>query len=326
MKWQGMALLSILLASPIFAQESLPKPIRTEPPVVTYENSSPGVPVLSAGWDRVGRGDYLKGDRDFSNFIGFISNTGQDIDPRALTQIFPVFGNVWGGSSSPLPDLNMQAYGAGLSIALSDRLSFGMTKGAYVVATITRDPRLLAIRPELAGRAQPDRTGWLDLGGYVQYTLIRDVENQFIFTTGLNWQAPPYLAPYVTAGKEICCNWHVLATTGYQFPAGSGNATTNFFYGNIHIDRQFFGWLYPLVEFNWAYHTTNISDVNIATRRGVIDLGTVNASGNLVTVAPGFNAVLIRDRLEFGAVYETPISAQHNYKFNSVLVKMTMRY
>ena len=249
---------------------------------------------------------------------------------------FPVFGNVWAGSSAPLPNLNMQAYGAGLSIALSDRLSFGITKGAYVVANITPDPRILALRPDLAGRTG-ERTGWLDLGGYVQYTLIRDVPNQFIFTTGLNWEAPsgssallqgngpPYLAPYITAGKEFG-NWHVLATSGYQFPAGSGNATTNFFYGNIHIDRQICGWFYPLVEFNWAYHTTNISEASIATQRGVIDLGTVNASGNLVTVAPGFNAVLIRDRLEFGAVYETPISAQHHYNFNSVLAKLTIRY
>src|SRR4051812_38217980 len=33
--------------------------------------------------------------RLFPNFIGFLSNPLQNIDPRALTQIWPMFGSVW---------------------------------------------------------------------------------------------------------------------------------------------------------------------------------------------------------------------------------------
>jgi hypothetical protein len=46
----------------------------------------------------------------------------------------------------------------------------------------------------------------------------------------------------------------------------------------------------------------------------------------MFTVAPGFNAVLVQDRLEVGAVYETPIWSQHNFNFNSLLVKMIVRF
>jgi hypothetical protein len=43
-------------------------------------------------------------------------------------------------------------------------------------------------------------------------------------------------------------------------------------------------------------------------------------------VAPGFNAVLIRDKLELGAVYETPIWSQRDLHSNSLLVKMILRF
>jgi hypothetical protein len=50
------------------------------------------------------------------------------IDPRSLTQLFPIFGSSWIDAFKPLPSGNLQVYGAGLSIALTDRLSFGLTQ------------------------------------------------------------------------------------------------------------------------------------------------------------------------------------------------------
>ena len=82
---------------------------------------------------------------------------------------------------------------------------------------------------------------------------------------------PAVLAPYLTAGKEFG-NFHVLATGGYQFPARSGDKGTELFYLNAHLDRQCFGWVYPLVEVNWINHTSSV-DVALPTRRGVIDFG-----------------------------------------------------
>ena len=55
------------------------------------------------------------------------------------------------------------------------------------------------------------------------------------------------LALYLTVGKEFC-NFHFLATTGYQFPARTGDKDTELFYLNAHLDYQLFGWIYPLVN------------------------------------------------------------------------------
>ena len=127
-------------------------------------------------------------------------------------------------------------------------------------------------------------------------------------TAGMRWIAPSgahevfqghgpaELAPYLTGGKEFG-NCHVLATTGYKFPAGPGSDNTKVFYANVHLDRRTFGWLYPLVEFNTVYHTTSVS-FGLPTARGLFDFDNFEATGNIVTMAAGANAVLIRERLE----------------------------
>jgi hypothetical protein len=262
----------------------------------------------------------LTGNHNFDNFIGFMSNPLQNIDPRAVTEFWPVFVSNW---ISPygkiLPSGNVQLYGAGVYLALSERLSVGLNQGGYAVADVRQV-----------------RQGWLNLGGFAQYTVIQNVPGQFLLTTGLRWVAPTgeavvfqghgpaQLAPYLTMGKGFG-NVHLLATTGYQFPAASGATDTRLFYFNGHIDRQCFGWLYPLFEVNWIQHSTAV-DLNRTFLNNFFDFGTFEQSGNVVSMAAGFNAVLVRNRLELGAVYERPLFTQTNFTFNGLLVKLVMRY
>ena len=153
---------------------------------------------------------------------------------------------------------------------------------------------------------------------------------------GLNWEAPSgskeifqgsppaYLAPYLTVGKEFG-NFHFLATTGYNFPAESATVTTETYYANFHFDYRLAGWFYPLVEFNgnWSNKTLNFTP---AFAPGLIEIDRFDGVGGIFSVAPGFNAVLVQDRLELGAVYETPIWSKHDFNFNSLLVKMIIRF
>jgi hypothetical protein len=305
-----------------------------------------------AAWPDTSTG-FLVGNRDFQNFIGFISNPVQSIDPRSTTEIVAMFGSGWitandvtlpSGKTldrSVLPSGNMQVYGGGpMAIALTDRLCIGLNDGGYAVADFSSDRQRIL---QKLGLPVPNRDlggqreGWLNLGGYVQYTIIADVPNQFILTAGMRWEAPAgatqifqgganpaYLAPYLTLGKEFG-NYHVLATTGYEFAAGSGDATTSTFYLNLHLDRQF-GWFYPLVEFNGAYHTSTVNLDNSSPLNNVISLGTFSSTGNTLTVAVGANAVLVPGKLEFGAVYTRPVTAQDHFDFNGMLVKMVYRY
>ncbi len=64
----------------------------------------------------------------------------------------------------------------------------------------------------------------------------------------------------------------------------------------------------------------------LAFRCSFFGFGNFASTGNLLTVAPGFNAVLVQNRLEFGAVYVRPITVQHDFDFNGLLVKIVLRF
>jgi hypothetical protein len=318
LKW-ALALASLAsLATSLTAQEP-PTALPDNPPA-TFGDFAPVTAPEASAAPAAQSGGFLTGDRSFPNFIGWVSNPTKGLDPRALTQLWPVFGSAWTSSFGPLPSGNVQLYGAGISVALSERLEIGLNNGGYAVSHF-----------------RTTRDGWLDLGGFAQYTLIRDVDHQFLLSGGLQWIAPSgeaevfqghgpaELATYLTAGKEFGC-FHVLSTLGYQFPAGSGDPNSNFLFGSLHLDRRTFGWLYPLVEFNYDYQVHHAQLDGFLAPRGFIDLGGVSAQINMITVAPGFNAVLIPNRLEFGAVYQTPIATARDFHLNEVVVKMILRY
>src|SRR5262245_50766770 len=250
MKWHGSLLLPIFLVSPGLAQESPPAYALTQAlaGAAADPQSCPTVPLCCP---TDGRGDRLGGTHGFPNFINWISNPLQNIDPRAVTAVYPIFLSQWPSTAPPVPDGDFQVYAPAITVALSDRLSMGLCQGGFADAHFTRNPadraRLFARDP--LGRFRDietdrNRDGWLNLGGFLQYTLIADVPNQFLLTGGLRWEAPSgsyeifqgrgpvHLAPYLTTGKEFG-KFHVLATTGYQFPTGGGNDTTQLFYSNI---------------------------------------------------------------------------------------------
>jgi hypothetical protein len=312
-------------------------PLLTAPPGTSAPTTTSS--DLFASGDSTNAGP--AGTRGFSNFIGFIGNPLQNIDPRAVTEIYPIFINAWIPSFGPLPSSVSQLYGAGITVALSDRLSMGLNQGGFADVHLRREdfPRLAAMDPtgrfsniEIGG----SRSGWLNLGGFFQYTLIANEESQFLFTGGLRYEVPcgsyelfqghgpVHLAPYFTFGKEFG-HFHVLGTMGYLFPAGPGSDTSNLFYSNIHIDRQCFGWFYPLVEINTSYTIKSVS-FDLPTRRGFFDFGGFESSGNIVVLSAGANAVIQRDRLELGAVYFTPIASQHGFDCNGLLVRLNIRF
>jgi hypothetical protein len=325
MKWHYVVV-ALFLLGPTAAAQGLPQETPPPPTAVPFPAASPdalpddSAPGLFSEPQADGRaGSPLEGNRNFPNFIGYMSNPLFAIDPRALTVMYPIFEATWTKAFPALPGGNIQLYGAGLNAALSDRLCVGLNQGGYAVSHFS----------------DKSREGWLNLGGFVQYTLLEDVPNQFLLTAGLHWEAPTgeadvfqghgpaKLAPYVTVGKE-CGDYHVLATTGYLFPTGS-EPLSNLFYGTVHFDRRLGGGFYPLVEFNWAYHTTRV-DLNVPLIPEFFSFGNFEGSGNIVSLAAGFNAVLRPNRLELGAVYITSIAAQNDFGFNGLLLKMILRY
>src|SRR4051812_46738081 len=73
-------------------------------------------------------------DHRFPNFIGFLSDPTHSIDPRSLNQIWPVFLGNRVSPAAPFPAGDLQVYGAGFNLALSDRLSIVANQGGYATS------------------------------------------------------------------------------------------------------------------------------------------------------------------------------------------------
>jgi hypothetical protein len=74
------------------------------------------------------------------------------------------------------------------------------------------------------------------------------------------------------------------------------------------------------------HSTTSSADFGHITRCGALGLGDIEFESTAVALAAGANAVLVRERLEIGAVYTTVIGSTHDIDVNGLLVKMTLRY
>jgi hypothetical protein len=342
MKWSAGSLALLVLGCTALAQEPAPHAAVPAGPAWPADVvPGPSHALFPTDGPAGAGGGPLSGNHNFPNFINWLANPVQNIDPRAVTAIYPIFGSSWFGTNPPVPDGDMQVYGAAITVALSERLAVGLNQGGYADMHLDRNQlaRLAALDP--LGRFQDveaggHRTGWLNLGGFAQYTLIEDCADQFLLTVGLRWTAPwgsravfqgfgpVELAPYLTAGKEFG-EFHVLATNGYHFPVGSGSAPTHVYYASIHLDRRCFGWLYPLVEFNGIFASTSRSFGRNA-QRDIPALGDFEADGTVIAMAAGANAVLVPERLEFGAAYTTVIASQRDLNVNGLVVKMTLRF
>jgi hypothetical protein len=340
MRWRWCVLIVLLCG--VRASGQGVAPVWIDQPPLAYPGTCPA-PAPAIDWAAAqapAQEDLLAGNKHFSNFIGWMSNPLQNVDPRALTQVVPIFASAWVSHGPALPDLDAQVYGPAISLALGERLSVGVNQGGYTFIHVDRNDRRAPLLNRLARTRGQEfggrREGFLNLGGYAQYTVIEDVESQFLATVGVRLvvpcgspevfqgKGPTQMVPSFTAGKELG-DFHVLMTGGYQFPLHNGDRDLEVFNLNAHVDRQFFGWVYPLVEANWNYHDASVP-ITLPTRVGFIDFGNFSSTGNTLTVAAGVNLVLIRDRLEFGGVYVRSVATQHGLDVDALIVKLVLRY
>jgi hypothetical protein len=220
---------------------------------------------------------------------------------------------------------DFQVYALQLRVALTDRLTFLADKDGIA---------------SISAHDTNHRTGLLNMNFGFRYLLVRDVENQFLWSVGTTYEpnmgygnvfqnnGSGVQSVFTTVGKEIATNWHVLNTFGYQFAYDSA-ANSDFFYDSLHIDRQFFGWLYPLAEFNWFHYTRSGNHgfpPALGEGDGLLNLGTSGVVGNdLVTAAVGLKARL-NCHMDFGVAWEVPLSNRHDLIDNRLLAELILRY
>lgn len=266
----------------------------------------------------------FESDHAFDGFTNPVSNPVLSKDPRSNTWVRFLFVNNNFPGAHPFGGGNAQVYAMQVNVALTERLTFIADKDGYSQIT-----------PRVGSRT----SGWLDLAAGLKYTLIRDVENQFLFTAGLMYEAPSGAAqvfqsqgsgiftPFVTYGKQFADHWHFIGTHGFSF-AVDPSQNSSFFYHSLHLDREIGGWFYPLVELNWFQYTQggNLLPRAIGEGDGLLNLGTQGMNGRqLLTTAIGAR-FKITEGISAGAAYEFPLSNYKGILNNRVTADLVLRY
>ncbi len=322
-----IALLAALSAAPLApaSGSSTPPPanmptapVLIAPPSPVIDGAVREIPIPAP--DR----GFLQSDHAFPGFIGPISAPILSKDPRSLTELRLLFVQNWFPEAHPLMrGGDAQIYAGQLRVALTDRLTFIADKDG--VARVNAN-------------GIPPRTGLLNINAGLKYTFLRDVENQMLGAAGFTYEPPTGEAKvfqnhgagvgtvFGTFGKELGC-WHVLANASYQFGINSRD-NSSFGFAQLHIDRQMFGWLYPLAEVNfyrWSAGGDRGVPNPVGEFDGLINLGTTGVAGNsMVTAAVGLKAVLSQN-VNVGVAWEAPLGRK-DFMLQRVLVELILRY
>ncbi|QGQ26821.1 hypothetical protein F1728_30940 [Gimesia benthica] len=274
--------------------------------------------------DRIPLLNRFPSDPCFKHWIMPVSNPVWSIDPRSLTYVRGVFVNQMIDSQTPVLGAgDLQVYALQLGIALNERLSIIAVKDGFNT---------------LQTRGVGNAHGWADIAAGVKYVLIRDVDNQFLLSTGMIYEAhngstrvfqgngQGIWNPFLTGGKELCNGGHFIANAGFHLPADDFDNSTSFWY-SLHYDHPLTEKLSALAEMNGIVCTKSGGALPVNFEGGDwINLGSSNVAGNdVITMAFGAD-YKINECLSFAGVWEFPVTERKDLLDSRTTVTLTLTF
>lgn len=273
--------------------------------------------------DRIPLLNKFPSDRCFDDFVMPVSNPVWSIDPRSLTYVRGIFINQMIDAQTPVLGAgDLQVYALQLGIALNERLSIIAVKDGYNT---------------LQTRGIGNASGWSDIGLGLKYVLVRDVENQFLLSGGLIYEATNgslrvfqgngdgVWTPYLSLGKQVGCG-HVIASLGYHAPGNSHEESQSFYY-SVHYDHPMTNKLSAVAELNGIVYTKSGQALPLNIEGGDwINLGSASVAGNnVITTAFGANYRFNRC-LSMAGVWEFPITSRKDLLDSRTTVTLTLQF
>jgi hypothetical protein len=222
-------------------------------------------------WDDItgGAQDAFKGDQmfrsdtAFQNFASPVTNPFYFEDPRALTEIRPVF--IWQRTPNANPVFaggNNFDYTLTGSVAITPHISLVLNRLGFT----TINPKVGT--PDIAAG-----TGFSEVMLGPKITFLRNETSNTVAAIGLTFDLPAgsssvaqntghlMLIPYFTIaqnfGRSDYGSFNFMNTTGYTFR--TDNTRTEALYSSFHLDYDWKGAhrFYPLIELNWRHYSRN---------------------------------------------------------------------
>jgi hypothetical protein len=294
-----------------------------------------GVPGAVAGVFQSSPGRcFLQSDIAFPQFISPVSNPFFFEDPRALTEVRPVF--IYQDTSHRTPFFaggDATYFGLQGRVAFTDRLSLVVSKLGWIwtdihdstpefhshegFSEIQLGPKVTVIRNDCSGTL-------LALGWY--FDIPTGPHKVFQDTGNLS------MAPYLSFGQNFLkSGWgsfNFLNTTGYDF--STDNRRSEFFYTSFHLDYDVANLhrVYPLIELNWFYYTAggNSEPPLGFEGRDLFNFGIPEVSGHSdLSLALGLR-YKFSERFQLGFAAEFPLDGRRDLNDFRLTADMIVRY
>jgi hypothetical protein len=290
-------------------------------------------------WNYFYRGSF-ESDKCFPNFISPVSNPFFFEDPRALTELRPIFmyqrfpnqlqifTDLGSGVVHNINGGTAEFFGLQGRLALSDNFSLVFSKLGGI-----------AMQPDgFMPGALDNEVGFAEIAFGPKWTFWRNDCTNTIAAIGANFEVAIGSAsvfqdtgtggvtPYITFGQELFRNLHILAAAGYRFRFDDDRSALVF--TSLHVDYGIIGRVYPLVELNWYHYTQNGKHVAAGFEgQDLFMFGSNSVSGNdVLTLAAGVRFKIVPDFIEAGLVYEFPLSNREDLLDYRITADLIFRY
>jgi hypothetical protein len=342
----------------IRAQAPDPTPPSPPPPAgpfIPNNGYDPGAPLDQplhgpGFWDRcrnvihgIGSGNghqtFPESDHCFDD-LGFISPVSNPFffeDPRALTELRPLFIYQTAPNSTPIfRGGHSEFFGVQGRLAICERWSIVINKLGFV-----------SLNPKEGDDVVRGGTGFAEMNIGPKWTFYRNEARAAAAAAGINFQLPIGSSrefqntgnfafdPYISYGKgfgRLPSGWGsfgFLASAGYSF--GTDSKRSEFIHSSLHLDYDVGGLhrFYPLVETNWFHYTKAGRQTDLGFEGAdLVNFGSSSLGGrDLVTIATGLRYKFGgRDNIQAGLVGEWAVTSQKDLQDFRLTLDFIFRY
>ena len=203
----------------------------------------------------------FQSDHDFDVFSSPMTNPFYFVDPRALTEVRPVF--IWQHTSNNNPVWNGGNnfdYTLVGSVAITENISLVVNRLGFTT-----------IAPRGGTTGISSNTGFSETMLGPKLTFLRSETSGTVAAVGLTFDIPDgssavlqdtghlMLAPYFCIaqnfGRSEYGSFNFMNTTGYNFR--TDNTRSESIYSSFHLDYEIAKRVWPFIEFNWWHYTRN---------------------------------------------------------------------
>jgi hypothetical protein len=273
----------------------------------------------------------IQSDPCFNGLASPVSNPFLFEDPRALTELRPIFiyqrdpGSTGGGSSTFV--------GTQARLALNEHWSFVVSELGWVFFEPNTPP---------AGLSKGDSFAQLTLGP--KWTFYRCPDTNTVAAAGLDFQIPTggsrafqdtgtlSLVPYLSAAQGFRLPQgygaiNMMGTTGFAFSVDRERSEYFFLSAHVDYDVANLHKIYPFLELNWFYYARGGTGPALGFEgTDLFNFGSSSlGSKNFVDLAPGIR-YKFSEAIQAGLAVEFPLTSQKELTDWRITLDLIFRY